>query len=1050
MGSDSLIIAESIEVIGRDGGEYNLTPYAAGARYIMELGFDFGAPQPVVDILAQGTQDGERPYGRRSGNRTFVLPITVMADNRDMMVAAREYLFRLTNQDTWDCKWQRDGGPVIVYHCYRGQPAKINYSLTDENSYVSSVTITFSAEPFGFADVPEVLSFDTNVRSSAITYFSQAAPPAPITLDDYSSLASGNAGWRTVAGEFPAEQGGNAISFEVDNDYVTQVHYTSASGDPVDLTYYPVLSVWAGFTVVARQIYTRRRFVHATFSVTLTDQYGHRLKIGETHRARVGEYRKPVWQRFSVRLPDVTPGFDRASIVSYVMHVHNKPDGTTGDIEPWLGKLMAFPPTSHAKAHSVRVPASSRGIIYDISGVKGTARAPLNLTLQQYSSTGSYAAEAEYQNDDQWIAPEGCTATGVVITYPAAEFASDDLEGTALGSLWGSDFGGGVTYLADGVHIEGPSSSTTFSGITSAAPYDVTGSWISARVDDAGDQSVASWQVFPVRLKLDASNELDFVIANGNVIARKIIATASTDLHSAAYSSGTHKLFRIREHGGTTYWETSADDVTWTLFHSVTSPLAVTSLTAVIQAGKTASSATDEVAIVTDFAYGTNGDTASGSGVVVTPLSVYPVAFDPASVSFTGDAATVTLPVPAGPDVNATLTLSFTSSVPRPFRTALIHRPAFDAGLLSPMFVPLFSSGAAGDGASLGSGVTLPSTGSHTLLSPNEQYVLDMQSDGNLVVYYQKLPEGWGAGPAVWSSRTNGHGGGHATMGSDGFLRVYDGVGAQIYIAPQSGGSVSGSHLELMNDGMLVIFSPSGSPVWSSRMAPGAIGGGATPGNPGPFIVPSVEPGFNARFAGTYSILLAGWHWDTPDDEREIQIRFILAEQQVKNPGTSQNWAFESVHESAQLITRKVVPSEDLDVNSILDMGTLTIPDRELPPENDTAYYQVHIMDSNVNDQFLDLLLLDTMGSTIFIKSRVPYAQFLIDEPTPERDIPWVSGSVRDRRRAVSVLADTKIGGGPPSLEPGDNRMLAWSRDGTPAVIASYVPRYFIDRRSDQ
>src|ERR1039458_9938625 len=72
--ADSMILAGAIELLGADGGVPSAIPSCAGAIFRLGAGYDGGTPQPVVDILGQMALDGERPFGRRTSNRTVKLP----------------------------------------------------------------------------------------------------------------------------------------------------------------------------------------------------------------------------------------------------------------------------------------------------------------------------------------------------------------------------------------------------------------------------------------------------------------------------------------------------------------------------------------------------------------------------------------------------------------------------------------------------------------------------------------------------------------------------------------------------------------------------------------------------------------------------------------------------------------------------------------------------------------------------------------------------------------------------------------------------------------
>jgi hypothetical protein len=92
-------------------------------------------------------------------------------------------------------------------------------------------------------------------------------------------------------------------------------------------------------------------------------------------------------------------------------------------------------------------------------------------------------------------------------------------------------------------------------------------------------------------------------------------------------------------------------------------------------------------------------------------------------------------------------------------------------------------------------------------LSPNGQYKLVMQDDGNLVVYSAA------SGNYVWATQTIGSFANKAVMQLDGQLCLYDFNGAVKWSTyTKDGGSV----LRLQDDGNLVVFSPKGYPVWNA------------------------------------------------------------------------------------------------------------------------------------------------------------------------------------------------------------------------------------------
>jgi hypothetical protein len=100
-------------------------------------------------------------------------------------------------------------------------------------------------------------------------------------------------------------------------------------------------------------------------------------------------------------------------------------------------------------------------------------------------------------------------------------------------------------------------------------------------------------------------------------------------------------------------------------------------------------------------------------------------------------------------------------------------------------------------------------------------------------------------------------------------------------------------------------------------------------------------------------------------------------------------------------------------------------------------------------DRFLDFITLDTQGQTtlVNIPGAFGYDQYYIDQPSSDRDLGRVLGSVSDRSKATSVLASAMVSGGPPVVDPGSNPLFVYGgKQGVPGLIATYNPRWWIDR----
>jgi hypothetical protein len=83
--------------------------------------------------------------------------------------------------------------------------------------------------------------------------------------------------------------------------------------------------------------------------------------------------------------------------------------------------------------------------------------------------------------------------------------------------------------------------------------------------------------------------------------AYKKVAGVATQIASTAYVADNHRFLRIREASGTTYWDYSADGITWTNLTSQANPITMTALEVAIEAGTYASEASDTSAKFDDF-----------------------------------------------------------------------------------------------------------------------------------------------------------------------------------------------------------------------------------------------------------------------------------------------------------------------------------------------------------------------------------------------------------------------------------------------------------------
>jgi hypothetical protein len=199
--------------------------------------------------------------------------------------------------------------------------------------------------------------------------------------------------------------------------------------------------------------------------------------------------------------------------------------------------------------------------------------------------------------------------------------------------------------------------------------------------------------------------------------------------------------------------------------------------------------------------------------------------------------------------------------------------------------------------------------------------------------------------------------------------------------------------------------------------------------------VPSLIAGLNARFAGTYTVILVNNAWHSPALSRTLMVT-VNEYEYVGGPVVS-----------VPPTPLAVIPNN---LNSpMVTLGELTLPVKALAPENYDASFTVTITSSDTADTFLDVLFLDTMGSTVKVETATAYQSMWVDEPTPEADLGLVLASSFDRGDAISVLDRAQISGPGLGVDPDNNQtLLVYAVEGAPSVELTYWPRWWMDRFS--
>lgn len=395
---DSLIISDTIELLG---GGVTLTD-GPGAGATLRLGNDYKMGAPVIDddTVASLLLDGERPYGERASNRTMTLPVVIIAPGRIKVEQAREQLLELVDQQAWTLTYKPRGLQAIVFDCFRATIDTDQTGLAEANQEYALVSLTFQAYPYGRSTDYETLVIPPD----------PSAQGSPVLLDAFDSPPGD--GWYIAT--LPVIQGAHST-------------YTWEAGTAVrtfaakDLTGTASIRVWAAIAGARAP---------RTLTLTLYDAAGHSYNMGAKTLQVRGNY---GWDVFT--WPFTPPAtFDVTQLYGYRLKV-------SGGV--YLDALAAMPPWQHQAN-------SSRGGVVTIPGVKGTARAPVNLKVYKPAGGTFYQFVLHRPPAD---APQGYTPLvplDATLTPTGTEQAFPDADGISKGLRFNGSYIVGVNFSTFG------------------------------------------------------------------------------------------------------------------------------------------------------------------------------------------------------------------------------------------------------------------------------------------------------------------------------------------------------------------------------------------------------------------------------------------------------------------------------------------------------------------------------------------------------------------------------------------------------------------------
>lgn len=982
--ADSLILAEQIELLG--GGVASTIPECAGAVFRLAPGFTLSAPDPQSNVVASLILDGERPVGRRAGNRAPAIPVVIRAPDRATLAAAREVLIRAVDADYFTLKWTRDTALPLVLDCFRAAATVVDYSILRDRELISTLTLSFQALPYGRSDTPVIAEFPSPLTG-------KTAAPSPLTIDGYTTV-SGTHWSQSVQGPGAF----SAFWTTGSSGLGVTASYTASGLGPLNLTGYNGLAVYAGFGSTGFFPWFGLRMAGPVqFTFKLTDGT-HSASVHVTRRVRMSSNSfAPVWQRIRVPIP-AGSGLNLAAVTGYTITVSSRQSGDLPYTELYLSSFAAVP---YATAASVQ-PVS--GTVIDLGGIAGSARSPFSLQIQQPPGVSSSNQKVySTPGDFLFLAPSGCTAIQRAEAYAAGGKGSADTGATYRGGAGGGEYQGepgipvtpGNTYP---VHVPGQSANLTGTGDSASFTGD-GGAGILAhggtnQPDNTTAGSAGGTGASRIVRLTGQNNNFDGGIGTWAAGSNATVAPTS-----AQHQAGTGALAVTSVAAGDMYAGScpSASILTQGIPCDPLWPVVVNGFSkAATTARNTAGGA--------EF-YDANGNSLGQLfGTQIANVTTSWTALNQA-----------TLTPPAG--------AVWCRAISKTFATGAASETHWTDTMT--LFSGVHNNGGAG-----GNGANPAGGGGGGAGGPGG--VGTAGQAGNL--------GGAGGGGNGGLAGAGGLGGQSTGMaGVTGSQAGGGGGGAQGGLSRTKGGlgqsgAVALTYFQTLGAKTLVIHRPGfDAPDTLSPFV--MLSSGDIPNGSTEYVVPSLVAETPARFGSTYTVMLVSFSWSNPSASRTLTVTVKHYEQLGGLVYTQQ-------------ISRTLTPNAL--ASQLVNLGEVTIPDHLLPDDNVNGYFTITVTDSNTADRFQDCLFLDTLGSTIVIESTNAYVNYFIDEPPTDRSLGNIMGSMFDRGDAISVLAYASVSGPPMTVDPlGNQTLLIYCADqSAPSAELVHYPRWMVDRLS--
>lgn len=228
-----------------------------------------------------------------------------------------------------------------------------------------------------------------------------------------------------------------------------------------------------------------------------------------------------------------------------------------------------------------------QGTYYVLAIEYSSGDASNNVQVGTDTSSPGHGGNTDYYSGGSWNADSSQDHCFYIYgTLSKTETLTDNFNDNSLDSVkWGSytDLSGSVSETNQRLEMTcANSTDNSWAGIYSKSSYDMTGSYAFCEIlDGTGGDTYLDLSINLAQIP-NTTNYISIGVdtGTGKLEAFKKIAGIGTTMADATFDPVLHKWIRLREDGGTTYWEYSATGTagSWTVLHSESNPIAITDI----------------------------------------------------------------------------------------------------------------------------------------------------------------------------------------------------------------------------------------------------------------------------------------------------------------------------------------------------------------------------------------------------------------------------------------------------------------------------------------